>query len=128
MFVKIVRRSLDERKKTYDTELNFARQNEENKKPCKVSEEFDNAIVTKFYQMLSWSSLIRGARYELARRKGTDAEALLTRVIAEMEEKLLTLSKEVEEKTQYSVVPIKRLVGVQLESGMIVADYIRGQN
>ena len=33
--------------------------------------------------------------------------------------------KEVEEKTQYSVVEIKRLVGVQLESGMIVADYLR---
>ena len=124
-FVKIVRRSLDERKRYYDMELNFARQNEENKEACKVSEEFDNAIVTKFYLMLSWGSLIRGAKYELAHREGSEHEAMLKEVIAEMEEKLLTLSKEVEEKTQYSVVEIKRLVGVQLESGMIVADYLR---
>ena len=126
VFVKIVRRSLDERKRTYDTELNFARQNEENKKPCKVSEEFDNAIVTKFYHMLSWGSLIRGAKYELSRRADTPEEEMLKDVIRVMEEKLKALSAEVEEKTQYSVVPIKRLVGVQLESGMIVADYLRG--
>ena len=126
VFVKIVRRSLDERKRTYDTELNFARQNEENKKPCKVSEEFDNAIVTKFYYMLSWGSLIRGAKYELSSRAGTPEEEMLKDVIRVMEEKLKALSAEVEEKTQYSVVPIKRLVGVQLESGMIVADYLRG--
>ena len=126
VFVKIVGRGLDDRKRDYDTQLNFARQNPENQKPCKVSEEFDNAIVTKFYQMLSWGSLIRGAKYEREHRMGTEDEAMLTRVIDEMEEKLRELSAEVEEKTQYSVVPIKRLVGVQLESGMIVADYLRG--
>ena len=49
----------------------------------------------------------------------------LNGIIAEMEQILLDLSEEVEEATQYSVVDIKRLVGVQLESGMIVADYIR---
>ena len=125
VFVKIVKRSLDERKRSYDTELNFARQNEDNKKPCTVAEEFDNAIVTKFYLMLSWGSLIRGAKYELERRSGTEDEAMLKDVIEVMEEKLRVLSAEVEEKTQYSVVDIKRLVGVQLESGMIVADYIK---
>ena len=125
VFVKIVRRSLDDRQKQYETELNFARQNEENKLPCKVSEEFDNATVTRFYQMLSWGSLIRGAKYELQRRAGTPEEAVLRSVIDEMEEILRVLASEVEEKTQYSVVPIKRLVGVQLESGMIVADYLR---
>ncbi len=125
VFVKIVGRGLDERKKDYDTQLNFARQNEDNKKPCKVSEEFDNLIVTKFYKMLSWGLLIRGAKYERDRRGGTPEEEMLNGIIAEMEEKLKTLSAEVEEKTQYSVVDIKRLVGVQLESGMIVADYVK---
>ncbi|MBQ4307117.1 MAG: hypothetical protein II759_00890, partial [Lachnospiraceae bacterium] len=125
VFVKIVGRGLDERKKDYDTQLNFARQNEDNKKPCKVSEEFDNLIVTKFYKMLSWGLLIRGAKYERDRRGGTPEEEMLNGIIAEMEEKLKTLSVEVEEKTQYSVVDIKRLVGVQLESGMIVADYVK---
>ena len=125
VFVKIVGRSLDDREKSYTADLNFARQNEEHKKPCKVSEEFDNAIVTRFYSMLSWGSLIRGAKYELERRRGTEDEKMLEEVIAEMEEKLRVLSGWVEEQTQYSVVDIKRLVGVQLESGMIVADYLR---
>ena len=72
VFVKIVRQSLDNRKQSYDTEVNFAKQNKDNEKPCKVSEEFDNLVITK-----------------------------------------------------YSVVPIQRLVGVQLESGMLCAEYIK---
>ncbi len=125
VFVKIVAKSLEKRKINHETELNFARQNKDNEKPCKVSEEFDNLIVTRFYQMLSWGSLIRGAKFERDRRPGTKEEEMLNGIIAEMEQILLDLSKEVEEATQYSVVDIKRLVGVQLESGMIVADYIR---
>ncbi len=126
-FVKIIRRSLDERERNYQTEVNFANQNPEHDKPCKVSEEFDNRVITKFYRMLSWSAAIRGAKYELAKREGTPEAELLRRIIPEMEEILLTMSKEVEEASQYSVVDIKRLVGVQLESGMIIADYLRAQ-
>ena len=124
-FVKIVGRSLDDRQKDYDTALNYARQNPDNQKPCKVSEEFDNLIVTQFYKMLSWGSLIRGAKYERDKRKGTKEEELLNSIIPEMEKEFEELSHKVEEMTQYSVVDIKRLVGVQLESGMIVADYVR---
>ena len=126
-FVKIVGRSLDERKKDYNTQLNFARQNEENKKPCKVSEEFDNLIVTQFYKMLSWGSLIRGAKYERDKRKGTKEEEMLNTIIPQMEKEFDDLAARVEELTQYSVVDIRRLVGVQLESGMIVADYLKNQ-
>ena len=126
-FVKIIGRSLDERQKNYDTELNFARQNPENLKPCKVSEEFDNLIVTQFYKMLSWGSLIRGAKYERDRRAGTEEEKKLNEIIPQMEKEFEELSRKVEELTQYSVVDIRRLVGVQLESGMIVADYVKNQ-
>ena len=124
-FVKIVRQGLDKREEHYTTQLNFANQNEEFDAPCKVSEEFDNLIVMKFYMTLSWSATIRGAKYELEKRRGTPEAEILERIISEMEEELIAMSKEAEEKTQYSVVDIKRLVGVQLESGMIIADYIR---
>ena len=50
---------------------------------------------------------------------------MLNEIIPQMEKEFEELSKKVEELTQYSVVDIKRLVGVQLESGMIVADYVR---
>lgn len=125
VFVKIVRQSLDNRKQSYDTEVNFAKQNKDNEKPCKVSEEFDNLVITKFYLMLSWGSLIRGAKFERDKRKGTKEEEMLNEIIPQMEEELVNLSKYVEEKTQYSVVPIQRLVGVQLESGMLCAEYIK---
>ena len=126
-FVKIVGRSLDDRQKNYDTEVNFARQNPENRKPCKVSEEFDNLIVTQFYKMLSWGSLIRGAKYERDKHPGGETEEMLNRIIPEMEKEFDELADRVEELTQYSVVDIRRLVGVQLESGMIVADYVKNQ-
>ncbi|MBR4469974.1 MAG: hypothetical protein IKS54_01490, partial [Erysipelotrichaceae bacterium] len=87
--------------------------------------EFDNLIVTQFYKMLSWGSLIRGAKYERDKRVGTDDEKMLNEIIPQMEKEFEELSKKVEELTQYSVVDIKRLVGVQLESGMIVADYVK---
>ena len=47
--------------------------------------------------------------------------------MTEMEKEFDILAAKVEEMTQYSVVDIRRLVGVQLESGMIVADYVRKQ-
>lgn len=124
-FVKIIRRSLDEREVSYQTQVNFANQNPEHDKPCKVSEEFDNRVITKFYRLLSWSAAIRGAKYELEKRDGTPEADVLKKIIPEMEEILLTNAKAVEEATQYSVVDIKRLVGVQLESGMVIADYLR---
>ena len=124
-FVKIIGRSLDQREKNYKTEVNFANQNPEHDKPCKVSEEFDNRIITRFYRLLSWSAAIRGAKYELEKRKGAPEAELLEKLIPEMEDILLTMAKQSEEETQYSVVDIKRLVGVQLESGMVVADYLR---
>ena len=79
----------------------------------------------RFYLMLSWGSLIRGAKFERDKRKGTKEEEMLNEIIPQMEEELVNLSKYVEEKTQYSVVPIQRLVGVQLESGMLCAEYIK---
>lgn len=126
-FVKIIGRSLDDREKNYATDVNFAMENKEHDKPCKVSEEFDNLVIRQFYQMLAWGSVIRGAKFERARREGTPEADLLDRIIPEMEQELKTLSAYVEKETQYSVVDIKRLVGVQLESGMIIADYLRGK-
>ena len=125
VFVKIHRQMIDQRIESHNTAVNFAKQNKDNEKPCKVSEEFDNLVITKFYLMLGWGSLIRGAKYERDKRKGTKEEELLNKIIPEMEEELVKLSKYVEEKTQYSVVPIQRLVGVQLESGMLCAEYIQ---
>lgn len=126
-FVKIVRRSLEKREDTYNTDVNFAKQKEDNKLPCKVCEEFDNVVITKFYLMLSWGALIRGAKYERDKRLGTETEAMLNPIIDEMEEELKKLSAWVEKETQYSVVPIKNLISVQLESGMVCADYVKNK-
>jgi len=126
-FVKISAKMLEQRQMSYDRDLKFARENPENKKLCKVSEEFDNLIVTKFYMMLSWGGMIRGAIYERDKRKGTAEEARMNPIIEEMEEELKKLSAEVEEETKYSVVPIRKLVGVQLESGMVTADFVSRQ-
>ena len=124
-FVKIIGRSLDDRFKNHATAVKFAKENKDHDKPCKVSEEFDNLVITKFYRMLSWGSIIRGAKHERAKREGTPEAELLDRIIPEMEEELEKLSVYVERETKYSVVDIKRLVGVQLESGMVIADYLR---
>ena len=69
--------------------------------------------------------MIRGAKYEKDKNPGEEDMKMLNEIIDQMEKEFKELSDKVEELTQYSVVDIKRLVGVQLASGMIVADYVK---
>lgn len=126
-YIKLVRKGIEDRELYYKQDVNFARGNAEYQQPCTVAQQFDNFDITKFYKMLSWGSLIRACEFERDKREeGAEKEKLST-LIEQMEGELKTLSAEVEELTQYSVVPIQKLVRVQLESGMVVADYIKNK-
>ncbi len=103
--------------------------NPEFDKTATVAEEFDNLLMSRFYKALSYGMLIRANEYELdamakAGETDPDKEAALknARDIAIVHHKELT--DELEREIQYEVVPIRKLVSIQLECGLLVGKYL----
>lgn len=95
-----------------------------------VAEKFDNLLVSKFYKAIAYAMLLRANESELARMDETgesDAakRAALEKGLERSMEGFKKITSFLEENMHYQVVPIKNLVGVQLECGLIVADYLQ---
>lgn len=94
---------------------------------AKASEVFDNDLVSKFYNSLSTSLAARACQYELDRlKKGgyQDSEAYrqLEEVYGVLSGNLKNECEYLENKLNYKVVPIRDLVRIQAECGLIVAN------
>ncbi|MPN28181.1 hypothetical protein SDC9_175620 [bioreactor metagenome] len=107
----------------YQSQVAFIESNEDFNKPCKVSEAFDNYDVKHFYVLLYWGLLIRGLEYELTHVTKTEKKSLES-LLAEFETAMKKDAEIAESILKYEFVPIQRLVRAQLESGLLVADYI----
>lgn len=93
------------------------------------AEKFDNLLTARFYKMLSFGLLVRANEYELGKMQAAgevDApkQDALTRAMQNAEAELKKLAEYLEEQIQYQVIPIQKLVRIQLESGLIAADYL----
>ncbi len=98
-------------------------------KKATVAEKFDNLLIAKFYKMLSYGLLVRANESELLEMKenGEDNPTkgkALKEEFELSEDKLKKLSQELEAKINYEVVPIKKLISIQLECGLLMADYL----
>lgn len=98
-------------------------------RPASVAEKFDNLLVSRFYKMLSFGLLVRANEFELRAMKKHGEENILKEKVlldsfnsAEIE--LRKLSEFLEEQIHYDVVPIQKLIRIQLESGLVTADYL----
>lgn len=97
-----------------------------------VAEEFDDLLVSRVYKLLSCGMLIRANELELekmASRGDEDAEkrAAYERAMAIAVEHHKALADELEREIDYQVVPIRKLVSIQLECGLLVAQTIHGR-
>lgn len=95
-----------------------------------VAEEFDNLVMSRFYKCLSYGMAIRMSEFELARMAGAgekdeDKKRLLEDAAREAEEAHRALTDELERALDYEVVPIKKLVSIQLECGLLVSHYLK---
>lgn len=93
---------------------------------AKISEVFDNNVVSKFYNSLSTSLAARACEYELDRInrekcKDHDEFKQLQEVYEIISKSLKEECENLENELNYKVVPIQDLVRIQLESGLIVA-------
>lgn len=105
-------------------------ENPDFQKMATVAEKFDNLLISKFYKMLSYGLLVRANESELDKMAKSNEDhpqkkKALEKAFKVSEDRLKDLSVELEEKIDYEVVPIKKLVSIQLECGLLMADYLK---
>ena len=99
-------------------------------KPATVAEKFDNLLVKKFYKLLQYGMLIRANELELERMGAAgevnpQKEAALTAAVAAATQEHKKLADYLEEAIDYEVVPIRKLVYIQLCCGLHMAEYLK---
>lgn len=98
-------------------------------RPATVAEKFDNLEVSKFYKMLSYGMLVRANESELEKMEETGEEnaekkAALTRAFDAAVVAHKKLADELESLIDYKVIPIRKLVYIQLGCGLLQAEYV----
>ena len=123
---KMVDVCLKDRDQHSQAQRSFIESNDaEYDRPCKESEAFDNLELPKFYRLFLWTLLRRSCEHELEKEHTAEEKELLSQVAREAEERFDEKAAEAERDIHYEVTPIRRLIGVQLASGMIIADYVK---
>ena len=101
-------------------------------KMATVAEAFDSDLVSKFYKTLSYGLLIRMAETTLEEgAEGVISQegiSLLKEKMEEAESRLKDLTEHLEEEMNYSIVPIKKLIHIQLESGLEVMEFLKNKD
>lgn len=103
-----------------ETKRNWAQTSDECNRLATVAEKFTNIYNVRFYSMLGVGMLARAAKQEL--HKGSllsDVDkAILESVVTKATKMLQKQCKIIEENIEYSVVPIRKLVTIQLASAL----------
>lgn len=117
-------------KERNDSTRKMVEENPDFARKATVAEKFDNLLVSRFYKMLSYGLLVRASESELEKMKDKNEDdttkyRTLCAAFETAEKELKELSRELETKIDYEVVPIKKLVAIQLECGLIIANYLK---
>ncbi|MEA4811471.1 MAG: M14 family zinc carboxypeptidase [Anaerolineaceae bacterium] len=91
------------------------------------AEEFDMLWIAKFYQLLSLGLLLRSGEWEIEHGNPTDKDLLL-KVRDDADKRLKEKAAYLNANFTTTVVDIKRLVSIQAECGLLVADYLSKQS
>lgn len=128
-FVKLVDQIIKYQVDGNEAKINWASSSPDFEQPAKVAQIFDNLYSAKFYNGLSLGLTVRTFEYEMERleqEENPDGAAIAK--LKDMHEKGAQLLKEYceefEKELDYSVIPIQKLVRIQVESGLIVANYL----
>ena len=112
-----------------DATLKMVEENPDYAKPATQAEKFDNLSVSRFYKLLTMGMLARANEWELADLadgpEQDEARAALTRGLDTARALHAENAAQLEEELDYSVIPIQKLVRIQLECGLKAAEYLR---
>src|SRR5699024_2311455 len=128
-FAKMVNQYLQSKDEDHEAKRKWAQNNPEFNELAKISEIFDNTSITKFYNGLSLSLTVRACEFELQRfeqEEFKDRETIsrLTDIQKEGAQILKKYCEDLENELNYSIIPIQKLVQIQIESGLLVANHI----
>ena len=103
---------------------NWAKNAKELENKATVAEAFDNGPVSQTYKMLIWGMLRRILLLNFDKTGDEEFKVAAESVYKEMTE----MGERLEEELDYSVIPIKKLVQIQLMSGLYAALYAIDKN
>lgn len=120
--------SIEETLRTWPDRLaaheNWARTDPQTERQATVAEKVDNLMIGRFYRLLSLGMLLRMLEAQIAATGESPA-------LASALEKAKGLFEErgdaLEAQLDYSVIPIQKLVRVQLGSALVAAEYAAGR-
>ncbi|EMR73390.1 Zinc carboxypeptidase [Thaumarchaeota archaeon SCGC AB-539-E09] len=96
---------------------------EEYKGKATVAQAFDSIVARKFGTMFRLGMTLRVADEILS--KGADLK--IQRILDEIEEHILQTNKEVEAESDIEVIPIQKLVRIQLGSGLMIMEHLKNR-
>ncbi|WP_078427561.1 M14 family zinc carboxypeptidase [Alkalihalobacterium alkalinitrilicum] len=130
-FVKLVDEVIQYHKDGSEAKIKWADSNPEFEKRATYAEIFDNLQVSKFYNGLYLGLTVRTLEYEMERfqRQTNREEPVAVKILKDTYEKeeqfLKDYCENLESELNYTWIPIQKLVRIQVESGLLVANYIR---
>ncbi|GAJ97374.1 hypothetical protein [Geomicrobium sp. JCM 19055] len=110
-----------------EAKINWANENPEFSLKATTSQVVDNLLTAKFYQGLFLGMTVRAFEYEHSRllaETGTDVEELKQSIELGLK-RLDELCGELEESLNYKVIPIQKLVKIQVEGGLRIVNHLR---
>jgi hypothetical protein len=103
---------------------NWARTDPATAETATVAEKFDSLVVSRFYQLLNLGMWVRLLDAQIA---ATGASPALSGARQAAQDAFESRSDELEDALDYEVVPIQKLVRVQLGSALLAAGYAAGR-
>lgn len=116
--------------KSSDATRKMIAENPDFAKKATVAEKFDNLCASKFYKYLSYGQLIRANESELQKMDETgehnpEKRAALQKAFDIAVQAHKEMTEELENEIHYQVVPIRKLVYIQLACGLLTAEYLK---
>ena len=108
-------------KEGFPAQKKWAETSDELNRKAIVAEEFDNRYVARSYSLFKWGLFLRMLK---ANNEGGKFEDEIENV----ENKIKKRVQELEEKVEFNVIPIKKLVQIQLMAGLYSMLYVQGRN
>ncbi len=115
---------LESSEKHLPVQENWAKTAKELEKKATVAEAFDNQQVSKTYKMLLWGMLRRIMLLNYEKTNDDEFKAAVEKAYKHMKD----MSDKLEKELEYTIIPIKKLVQIQLMSGLYAALYSLERN
>lgn len=130
MAVEAFNKSTKSREASRLATIQMVSENPDFHRPATVAEKFDNLLVAKFYRATSAGMLVRAHEFELEQmeqygEQNEAKKACLAEALAKAKVLFDELVGSLENEMNYDVIPIKTLVSIQLECGLMVAEYLK---